>query len=112
MSRALSKFNMYTGEVEFIEVITSDRSQPPKVEQMQSVVRQQDAALSSDESGGSAAGNPDGLLMELEIVIKTYRRKLINRHRGVGAHSQDASLEDSIFVMDKLLQMIDGQGAA
>lgn len=31
-----------------------------KPEQMQSVVRQQDAALSSDESGGSAAGYPDG----------------------------------------------------
>ena len=33
---------------------------PPKVEQVQSIVRQQDAALVSDESTGSAAGHPDG----------------------------------------------------
>lgn len=97
---------------DFANILRGTEGLEAKPEQMQSVVRQQDAALSSDESGGSAAGNPDGLLMELVIVIKTYRRKLINRHRGVGAHSQDASLEDSIFVMDKLLQMIDGQGAA
>lgn len=31
-----------------------------KPEQMQSSVRQQDAALRPDESSGSAAGNPDG----------------------------------------------------
>lgn len=39
-----------------------------KPEQMQSVVRQQDAALSSDESGGSAAGNPGAIDAQAELV--------------------------------------------
>lgn len=45
---------------------------PPKVEQTQPPVRQQDAALTSDEPPGSAAGNPDDRLSKFRTYMEAH----------------------------------------
>lgn len=85
---------------------------PPKVEQVQSIVRQQDAALVPDESTGSAAGNPDGGSLEafedwIESEIEMTNRLL----HGYGRHSDKINLEE-LRVVKRLISTYKRQGAA
>lgn len=53
----------------------------PKAEQMQSVARQQDAALSPDESGRSAAGNPTDWIEAFEVWLDNEIKAADDRYR-------------------------------
>jgi hypothetical protein len=82
------------------------------VEQIQPVVRQQDAALHPDKHGRSAAVNPDGDSLEafeywIESEIEMTNRLL----HGYGRHSDKIDLEE-LRVVKRLISNYKRQGAA
>jgi hypothetical protein len=91
---------MYTGEVEFIEVITSDRSQPPKVEQVQPLVQPQEAALPSDEPACSA-GRVPGSIEEFEQHIKDKLGR-VNRYPNLNRYTRSLMVFEFEMILSEL----------
>jgi len=84
MDNVIAIAKLLSAQFEVHEVLRYIEGLPPKVEQIQPVVRQQDAALHPDKHGRSAAGNPDGhhwteafegfLKEQLELAEMAHRR--------------------------------------
>lgn len=82
----------------------------PKAEPMQSVARQQDAALSPDESGRSAAGNPTD---SLEEFVKWAESQLAERKRMNTSRSVDWSkCDEQLRQLKNGVQKYRSRGAA
>jgi len=84
-----------------------------KPEQVQSIVRQQDAALVTDESTGSAAGNPDGphWTEGFEAFLKEQLELAEMAHRSNPCGPTSVRPRTLKMVMDAFL-FHRGQGAA
>jgi hypothetical protein len=83
------------------------------MEHVQPVVRKQDAALTSDEPGSSAAGNPDGhhSLEGFEDWVKSNRETLSEVTDEID-YSDLASGWDFIENVLAMIQRYKGQGTA
>ena len=101
-TNSLEEFKKMVGLIEGLE---------PQAEQMQSVARQQDAALSPDESGRSAAGNPTDSLEAFEAWVRTNRETL-NEVTDEISYEDIASGWDFIESLLACIQHYRSRGAA
>jgi len=85
--------------------VTLTEALPPKAEQTQPPVQQPDAALSSDEPPGSAAGNPDGDSLEAFVAWCGEQREALYRHaRNPVSNATEALADEWDEIIEKVRQ--------